>query len=108
MELNINTIMKILNEEIDLRVDEEKKENIEKKDKPVEKKGEPSRPKRCQYDGCKVKLMLADFACRCSGFYCSSHRFSDSHKCTFDYKGKGLDTLAKQMQAVIGVKVNKI
>lgn len=102
--MDFNTILKILNEEIDLKV--ESSENIEEK-KAIEKK-EPLRPKRCQHEGCKVKLMLADFACRCSGFYCSQHRFSEAHKCRFDYKGKGLDTLAKQMQAVIGVKVNKI
>ena len=108
MELNINTIMKILNEEIDLRVDEEKKENIEKKDNAVEKKGEPSRPKRCQYDGCKVKLMLADFACRCKNFYCTQHRASEVHKCSFDYKASGKDTLTKQMPAVVADKLERI
>jgi hypothetical protein len=68
----------------------------------------PARPKRCQHEGCKVKLMLADFACRCSGFYCSFHRFSEAHMCAFDYKSQGLETLSKQMQAVTGKKIEKL
>jgi hypothetical protein len=88
-------------------------ENIKQSDISVKNIEEPVkveqvRPKRCQHEGCKVKLMLADFACRCSGFYCSSHRFSESHKCSFDYKAQGLDTLSKQMQTVAGTKLNKI
>ena len=88
-------------------------ENIKESDISVKNIAEPVkveqvRPKRCQHEGCKVKLMLADFACRCSGFYCSSHRFSESHKCSFDYKAQGLDTLTKQMQTVAGTKLNKI
>jgi hypothetical protein len=100
--------MKMLNEEIDLRVEEEKKENVEKKDNPVEKKAEPSRPKRCQHEGCKVKLMLADFACRCKSFYCSQHRFAEAHKCSFDYKAVGKDLLTKQMPAVVGEKFERV
>ena len=99
--MDFRSVLQIINETV--RESEMKKElESIKENIKVEK------PKRCQHDGCKVKLMLADFACRCSGFYCSSHRFSEAHKCSFDYKTQGLDTLAKQMQAVVGKKVDKL
>ena len=99
--MDINTIMKILKEQV-----KEPSNPVKEVIEPV--KVEVVKPKRCQHEGCKVKLMLADFACRCSGFYCSSHRFSEAHKCSFDYKAQGLDTLTKQMQTVAGTKLNKI
>jgi hypothetical protein len=81
-------------------------------EKPVseEKKKEeaPVKPKRCQHDGCKVKLMLADFACRCKNFYCSQHRASELHKCSFDYKAVGKDSLTKQMPTVVADKLERI
>jgi predicted nucleic acid binding AN1-type Zn finger protein len=100
--MDFKSVLEIIQEKIresEIKDLESVKENV---------KTEPVRPKRCQHDGCKVKLMLADFACRCSGFYCSSHRFSEAHKCSFDYKSQGLNTLAKEMQAVIGKKVDKL
>jgi len=76
---------------------------------PVEKKEEPiQKPKRCQHDGCKVKLMLADFPCRCKGFYCSQHRASELHKCSFDYKTSGKNALEKQMPTVVADKLERI
>ena len=98
--MDFKSVLEIIQDKIresEMKEVESVKENVK-----VEK------PKRCQHDGCKVKLMLADFACRCSGFYCSSHRFSEAHKCTFDYKSQGLNTLAKEMQAVVGKKVDKL
>jgi len=74
----------------------------------VEKKEEPVKPKRCQHDGCKTKLNLSDFACRCKNYYCSPHRYSDIHKCSFDYQATGKDTLAKQNPTVIADKLERI
>jgi hypothetical protein len=66
------------------------------------------KPKRCQSGGCIKKLMLSDFACKCSGWYCSSHRHSESHSCTFDYKKSTRDILEKQLNKVESSKVDKI
>jgi hypothetical protein len=75
----------------------------------VEKKEEPVvRPKRCQHGECKTKLMLSDFPCKCKGFYCSQHRFSESHMCSFDYRGTGKDILTKQMPTVAGSKLDRV
>ena len=35
---------------------------------------------------CKKKVGLTGFTCRCSGLFCSIHRYSDKHECKFDYK----------------------
>ena len=105
-DFDMNKLLKILNEDIDKKI-------IPSSDK-AEAQNEPSkpkeliRPKRCQHDGCKVKLMLADFACRCTNFYCSQHRFSTAHQCPFDYKAVGKELLTKQMPTVIGEKFERV
>jgi len=107
MELNLDLIKKLLNEEIDGRitVDEKKDEN---KPKPIEKQVEPVRPKRCQQESCKVKIMLADFPCKCKQFYCSQHRYSESHGCKYDYMTSGKEILAKQLVEVKGNRLQQI
>jgi hypothetical protein len=106
LDFDMNTLLKILNEDIDKKLIPE----LEKAEAPKvpSKPEEPVKPKRCQHDGCKVKLMLADFACRCKSFYCSQHRFAESHKCTFDYKASGKDLLTKQMPTVNGSKLERV
>uniref|UniRef100_A0A6C0APS2 AN1-type domain-containing protein n=1 Tax=viral metagenome TaxID=1070528 RepID=A0A6C0APS2_9ZZZZ len=71
-------------------------------------KAEAKPPKRCQLEGCNKKLSLINFPCKCLQFYCASHRFSDSHSCTFDYKGAGKELLAKQLVEVKGSRIDKI
>jgi predicted nucleic acid binding AN1-type Zn finger protein len=102
----MNKLLKILNEDIDKKIipNSEKAETQKEPSKPKEL----VRPKRCQHDGCKVKLMLADFACRCTNFYCSQHRFSTAHQCSFDYKAIGKELLTKQMPTVIGEKFERV
>ena len=64
---------------------------------------------RCAVEGCKRRLTLTDFACRCGKTCCPSHRFSDDHACTYDYKKDAKQELLKTMSsAVTGVKVEKI
>jgi len=103
----MNTLLKILNEDIDKKLVPSVERDIDAPKQPV-KPVEAVKPKRCQHDGCKVKLMLADFACRCKSFYCSQHRFAEAHKCSFDYKAVGKELLTKQMPTVIGEKFERV
>jgi hypothetical protein len=100
-------LLKMLNQQNGLEV-----RTLDADEKPVEEppKKEPEvvKPKRCQHEGCKVKLMLADFACRCKSFYCSQHRASEVHKCSYDYKTLGKDLLNKQMPVITGEKFERI
>ena len=43
-------------------------------------------PKRCQLKGCKKKLSITAFDCKCKKRFCNLHIYSDNHNCKFDYK----------------------
>ncbi|KAI9346298.1 hypothetical protein BDR26DRAFT_856213 [Obelidium mucronatum] len=58
---------------------------------------------------CNKKLgPVAVFKCKCSHYYCSSHRYSDRHDCKFNYKEAGRAMLMKENPKVGGNKVHKI
>ena len=42
--------------------------------------------KRCQLKGCKKKLSITAFDCKCEKRFCNLHIYSENHNCTFDYK----------------------
>lgn len=65
-----------------------------------------SRPNRCF--SCKKRLGLTGFECRCGNLFCSAHRYSDKHSCTFDYKLAGRDSISKANPVVKADKINKI
>jgi hypothetical protein len=66
------------------------------------------RPKRCEKADCKTKLTLTDSACKCCGFYCMKHRHAESHSCTFDYKGEGMNKLKAQLPEIRATKLENI
>ena len=69
----------------------------------------PSRPKKCCMEGCKKKLMLSDYPCKCSQMFCSAHRFPETHSCSFDFRKAATDELKKRMgSAVVGKKLDTI
>merc|ERR1712227_1134654 len=57
---------------------------------------------------CKKKVGLTGFTCRCGGLFCSIHRYSDKHDCTFDYKELGAEEIRKSNPVVVASKLNKI
>ncbi|KAF3331164.1 zinc finger A20 and AN1 domain-containing stress-associated protein 6-like protein [Carex littledalei] len=81
---------------------------VESSEKKVEIEVEPKKPvsNRCLL--CKKKVGLTGFKCRCGGMYCPSHRYYESHKCTFDYKTAGRDAIAKENPVVMAEKIDKI
>jgi len=48
----------------------------------------------CQHPGCKVKLTLTDYPCRCKLMFCRNH--IQNHACTFDYKNNQIIKLGKE------------
>ncbi|KAK3265877.1 hypothetical protein CYMTET_25470 [Cymbomonas tetramitiformis] len=64
------------------------------------------KPNRCFT--CNKKIGLTGFKCRCNYIFCSEHRYSDKHNCTFDYKSAGRDAIAKANPTVVADKVQKI
>ena len=64
----------------------------------------PSR--RCEFESCKKKLDLTAFPCKCTKFYCSLHRISEDHACTYDYVADARRELLKTMSSpVLAAKV---
>ena len=55
-----------------------------------------------------VCVSVAGFKCRCGGLFCSAHRYSDMHECTFDYKEMAQEQIRKNNPVVVGQKVEKI
>ena len=70
--------------------------------------GSPPKPKRCMCAGCKTKLTLTDFACKCEGWYCSMHRHAEAHSCSYDFKAQGQGLLEKQLVKVAGEKLQRV
>lgn len=57
---------------------------------------------------CRKKLGLTGFECRCNGLFCSTHRYSDKHNCSFDYRQLGAEEIRKNNPVVVSEKINKI
>ena len=63
--------------------------------------------KRCSHEGCRIKLTLVDFPCRCGKIHCPNHRLAEAHKCTFDYQADHKAHLLKYMSTpVVGKKID--
>ncbi|XP_035012223.1 AN1-type zinc finger protein 6 [Hippoglossus stenolepis] len=74
--------------------------SVEAEKKPKAKKN------RCLT--CRKKVGLTGFDCRCGNIFCSTHRYSDRHNCTFDYKADAVEKLKKENPVVGGEKIQKI
>lgn len=57
---------------------------------------------------CRKKVGLTGFECRCGGLFCSVHRYSDKHDCTFDYRELGAQEIRRNNPVVVGEKIQKI
>lgn len=61
---------------------------------------------RCS--GCRKKVGLTGFRCRCGDLFCSVHRYSDRHDCSYDYKGVGREVIARDNPVVKAAKIVRI
>jgi hypothetical protein len=63
-------------------------------------------PKRC--NTCRKRVGLTGFDCKCGNHFCATHRYSDKHDCTFDYRAAAQDSIAKVNPVVKAEKLDKI
>nr|QGP73753.1 Zinc finger A20 and AN1 domain-containing stress-associated protein 5 [Sedum alfredii] len=61
---------------------------------------------RCK--GCRKKVGLTGFRCRCGDLFCSEHRYSDRHECSYDYKAAGKAAIVKENPVVKADKIVRI
>ena len=59
--------------------------------------------KRCAC--CNARTGLMSFSCSCNKEYCMKCRMPEEHKCTFDYKSKAKENLAKNNPLIVPSKV---
>ncbi|KAF3776024.1 Zinc finger A20 and AN1 domain-containing stress-associated protein 5 [Nymphaea thermarum] len=64
------------------------------------------RPNRCF--GCRKRVGLTGFRCRCGELFCGEHRYSDRHECKFDYKAAGREEIARANPVVRAAKIIRI
>jgi hypothetical protein len=66
-------------------------------------------PKKCCASGCKKKLSLTDFPCKCGKICCPLHRAAEEHACSYDYKADHNKLLKDTIgTAVIAKKIDII
>lgn len=58
--------------------------------------------------GCNKKVGLMGFRCRCGDMFCSEHRYSDRHDCSYDYKAAGREAIARENPVVRAAKILKV
>ncbi|GFP80024.1 zinc finger a20 and an1 domain-containing stress-associated protein 8 [Phtheirospermum japonicum] len=63
-------------------------------------------PSRCTT--CKKRVGLTGFKCRCGDVFCSEHRYSDRHDCSYDYKAAGREAIARENPVVRAAKLVKV
>ncbi|XP_018023394.1 zinc finger A20 and AN1 domain-containing stress-associated protein 9 [Hyalella azteca] len=69
---------------------------------------EPAKKKKNKCQSCKKKVGLTGFTCRCGGLFCSVHRYSNEHRCTFDYRELGAEEIRRNNPVIKGEKIQKI
>ncbi|XP_051140188.1 zinc finger A20 and AN1 domain-containing stress-associated protein 5-like [Andrographis paniculata] len=58
--------------------------------------------------GCRRKVGLTGFRCRCGELFCAEHRYTDRHECSYDYKSAGREAIARENPVVKAAKIIKI
>lgn len=61
---------------------------------------------RCS--GCRRKVGLTGFRCRCGELFCGEHRYSDRHDCSYDYKSAGREAITRENPVVKAAKLVKL
>ncbi|CAH8466333.1 unnamed protein product, partial [Heterobilharzia americana] len=56
---------------------------------------------------CHKRVGLTGFSCRCGGLYCSLHRYSDAHNCSFDYRESGQEEIRRSNPQIVAKKCRK-
>jgi len=57
---------------------------------------------------CRKKIGIYGFTCKCAGYFCTVHRYPESHSCTFDYKKEGEMKITKENPIIKASKIIKI
>lgn len=74
---------------------------------PIIKKKKKEPRSRCVK--CNKRLTLTNtYSCRCGQIFCTIHRYSEAHDCTYDYKSEGRKILEQNNPLISAPKLPKI
>ena len=59
---------------------------------------------RCSKDGCKRKLPLTAFTCRCNLLFCEHHRPPEEHNCSYDYYNENKSKMEANLSSIVFTK----
>jgi hypothetical protein len=99
------------NQNIDIEVNTEAKNKINEEvieEKVIEEVNNPHvkhKKSRCNLIDCKAKVGLLGFDCRCGYTFCSKHRYTDVHFCTYDHKTRDKNNLKLKHERVVADRV---
>ncbi len=57
---------------------------------------------------CNKKIGLIVFDCKCKGNFCVTHRYSETHDCTFNFKPDEKNKLINENPKIVTPKVSVI
>lgn len=81
----------------------------EQKDEKEAVKLPPVVKKKSRCGECNKRLNITNiYNCRCGKIFCSQHRYSEVHRCSYDYKMEGKKILEQQNPRVTAEKVSRI
>jgi hypothetical protein len=63
---------------------------------------------KCPFIGCRKKLKLVDWSCKCGVIYCSSHREFNAHACQWVPKKDPMMKCEMNKMRVIASKIDVI
>ncbi|PON41133.1 Zinc finger transcription factor [Parasponia andersonii] len=85
-------------------------ENSRKTTADSSRSDEPAPAKRVvnRCSGCRRKVGLTGFRCRCGELFCAEHRYTDRHDCSYDYKSAGREAIARENPVVKAAKIVRV
>ena len=100
--------LKLDKEEADRKSEQEEKERQASKELVADEVLEPreEQPDKTKCWLCTKKIGLLGVQCRCGYFYCTEHRYAESHSCEYDYKTNERRKLRKQNPVVVASKLD--
>ncbi|KAJ7982189.1 Zinc finger A20 and AN1 domain-containing stress-associated protein [Quillaja saponaria] len=80
------------------------------RDRPKSDESSPADAKKVvnRCSGCRRKVGLTGFRCRCGDLFCAEHRYSDRHICSYDYKAAGREAIARENPVVKAAKIVRV